>query len=62
MKKNSQGFRETEAELTLHDCIKVKPAISIAENVQCLQVMSHAMNFANSSKGNKPFTVRDEVG
>ena len=55
-------MRDHEAKLRLLDGIKVKPAMSVSEMTESLQFRSQAMAFANSSSGNKPFTVKEEVG
>ena len=56
------GLRDPEAKLRLLDGIKAKPAMSVTEMTESLQFRSQAMAFASSSSGNKPFTVKEEVG
>ena len=56
------GLRDPEAKLRLLDGIKAKPAVSVTEMTESLQLRSQAMAFANSSSGNKLFTVKEEVG
>ena len=56
------GLRDPEAKLRLLDGIKAKPAMSVTEMTESLQLRSQAMAFASSSSGNKPFTVKEEVG
>ena len=56
------GLRDPEAKLRLPNGIKAKPAMSVTEVTESLQFRSHAMAFASSSSGNKPFTVKEEVG
>ena len=60
--KFNSGLRDPEAELRLLDGIKAKPAMSVTEMTESLQFRSQAMAFASSSSGNKPFTVKEEVG
>ena len=56
------GLRDPEAKLRLLDGINAKPALSVTEMTENLQFRSQAMAFASSSSGNKPFTVKEEVG
>ena len=55
-------LRDPEAKLRLLDGIKAKPAISVTEMMESLQFRSQAMAFASSLSGNKPFSVKEEVG
>ena len=55
-------MRDTEAKLRLLGGIKAKPAISVTEVTESLQFRSQARVFSKSSSGNKPFTVKEEVG
>ena len=55
-------MRDPEAKLRLLDGIKAKPAVSVTEMTESLQFKSQALAFASSSSGNKPFTVKEEVG
>ena len=61
-KKFISGLRDPEAKLRLLDGIKAKPAMSVTEMTKNLQFRSQAMAFASSSSGNKPFSVKKEVG
>ena len=54
------GLRDSEAKLL--DGIKAKPGMSVTEMTESLQFRSQAMAFASSSSGNKPITVKEEVG
>ena len=54
-------LRHLEAKLRLLDGFKAKPLMSITEMTKKLQFRSQAMVFANSSSGNKRFTVKEEV-
>ena len=56
------GLRESEGKLRLLDGIKAKTAISVTEMTENLQFRSQAMAFSISSSGNKPSTVKEEVG
>ena len=56
------GLRDPEAKLRPLDGIKAKAAMSVTEITKSLQLRSQAMAFASSSLGNKPFTVKEEVG
>ena len=56
------GLRNLESKLRLLDGIKAKPAKSVTEMTENLKSRSQAMAFACSSSGNKPFTVKKEVG
>ena len=55
-------MRDPEAKFRLLDGIKAKPAMSVTEMTESLQFRIQAMAFASSSSGNKPFTVKEEVG
>ena len=55
-------MRDPEAKLRLLDGIKAKLALSVTEMTENLQFRSQAMAFASSLSGNKPFTVKEEVG
>ena len=55
------GLRDPEAKFRLLDGIKAKPAMSVTEMTESLQLRSQAMAFASSSSGNKPFNVKEEV-
>ena len=56
------GLRDPEAKPRLLDGIKAKPTMSITEMTKSLQFRIEAMIFGSSSSGNKPFTVKKEVG
>ena len=56
------GLRDSEAKHRLVDGIKAKPAMSVTEITEKLHFRSHAMAFASSSSGNKPFIVKEKVG
>ena len=56
------GLRDPEAKRRLLDGIKAKSAMSVTAMTESLQFRSHAMAFASSSSGNKPFTVKEQVG
>ena len=56
------GLRDPEAKLRLLDGIKTKPTMSLSEMTESLQFRSQAMAFASSSKGNRPFVIKEEVG
>ena len=56
------GLRDPEAKLRLLDGIKAKPAMSVSEMSESLQLRSQRMAFLSSSSGNKPFNVKEEVG
>ena len=56
------GLRDHEAKSGLLDGIKTKPAMSLSKMTESLQFRSQAMAFANSSKGNGPFVMKEEVG
>ena len=53
---------DPEAKLRLLDGMKAKPAMAITEMTESVQFRSQAMAFASSSSGNKPITVKEEVG
>ena len=55
------GLRHPEAKSRLLDGIEAKPTISITEMTASLQFRSQALAFASSSRGNKLFTVKEEV-
>ena len=55
-------MRDLEAKFRLLDGIKAKLTMSITEMTEKLQFRSQAMVFASSSLGNKPLTVKEEVG
>ena len=57
------GLRDhPDKKLILLDFIKAKPAMSVTEMTKSLQLRSQAMAFASSSSGNKPITLKEEVG
>ena len=56
------GLRDPEAKLRLLDGAKAKPAMSVTEMTESVQFRGQAKAFASSSSGNKPFTVKEEVG
>ena len=56
------GLRDPEAKFRILDGIKAKPAMSVTEMTESLQFRSQARAFASSSSGNRPFTVKEEVG
>ena len=56
------GLRDPEAKRRLLDGIKEKSAMSVTAMTESLQFRSQAMTFASSSSGNKPFTVKEQVG
>ena len=53
------GLRDPEAKLGLLDGIKTKPTMSLSKLTENLQFRSQAMAFASSSKGNRPFVIKD---
>ena len=55
-------LRDPEAKLRLLDGIKAKPAMTVTEMTEGLLFRSQAMAFESSSSGNKPFSVKEEVG
>ena len=55
-------LRDPEAKLRLLDDIKAKSTMSITEMTESVQFRNMPMVFASSSSGNKPFTVKEEVG
>ena len=56
------GLRGSEAKLRLLDDIKAKPAMSVTEMIENLQIRRQKVAFASYLSGNKPFTVKEEVG
>ena len=56
------GLRDLESKFRLLDGVKANPACSVTEKTDNLQFRSQTMAFAVSSTGNKPFTVKGEVG
>ena len=55
-------LRDSEAKLRLLDGIKTKPTISLSEMTENLQFTNQAMTFASSSKSNRRFVIKEEVG